>query len=60
MPLDPEIYRTDGDVVFFPVRHHSPVAARIVQQLIPQIQPSAIAIEGPSDFNDRLSEIFFL
>jgi Family of unknown function (DUF5682) len=58
MQLDPRIYQTDGDVIFFPVRHHSPVAARIVQQLIPQIQPTAIAIEGPSDFNDRLSELF--
>jgi Family of unknown function (DUF5682) len=58
MQLDPRIYQTDGEVVFFPVRHHSPAAARIVQQLIPQIQPTAIAIEGPSDFNDRLSELF--
>jgi Family of unknown function (DUF5682) len=58
MQLDPKIYRTDGEVIFFPVRHHSPVAARIVQQLIQQIRPTAIAIEGPSDFNDRLSELF--
>jgi hypothetical protein len=58
MQLDPKIYRTDGDVVFFPVRHHSPAAARIIQQLIQQIQPTAIAIEGPSDFNAQISELF--
>jgi hypothetical protein len=56
--IDPRIYQTDGDVVFFPVRHHSPAAARIVQQLIQQIQPTAIAIEGPSDFNEQISELF--
>jgi Family of unknown function (DUF5682) len=56
--LDPRIYQTDGDVVFFPVRHHSPAAARIVQQLIQEIKPTAIAIEGPSDFNAQISELF--
>jgi hypothetical protein len=56
--LDPRIYQIDGDVVFFPVRHHSPAAARIVQQLIQEIQPTAIAIEGPSDFNPQIPELF--
>jgi hypothetical protein len=56
--LDPRIYQVDGDVVFFPVRHHSPAAARIVRQLIQEIQPTAIAIEGPSDFNEQISELF--
>jgi hypothetical protein len=56
--LDPNIYQVDGDVVFFPVRHHSPAAARIVQQLIQEIKPTAIAIEGPSDFNEQISELF--
>jgi hypothetical protein len=58
MPLNSRIYQTDGDVVFFPVRHHSPAAARIVQQLIQEIQPTAIAIEGPSDFNAQISELY--
>jgi Family of unknown function (DUF5682) len=56
--IDPRIYQIDGDVVFFPVRHHSPAAARIVQQLIQQVQPTAIAIEGPSDFNEQIPELF--
>jgi Family of unknown function (DUF5682) len=58
MQLDPRIYQTNGDVIFFPVRHHSPAAARIVQQLIQEIKPTAIAIEGPSDFNPQISELF--
>jgi Family of unknown function (DUF5682) len=56
--LDPRIYQTDSDVVFFPVRHHSPAAARMVRQLIQQIQPTAIAIEGPSDFNEQIPELY--
>jgi Family of unknown function (DUF5682) len=58
LPLDSQIYRSDGDIVFFPVRHHSPAAARLVVQLIQELQPTAIAIEGPSDFNDRITELF--
>ncbi len=56
--IDPKIYQTNGAVVFFPVRHHSPAAARIIRQLIQEIQPTAIAIEGPSDFNEQISELF--
>ncbi len=58
LQLDSKIYQTDGNVVFFPVRHHSPAAARIIRQLIQEIKPTAIAIEGPSDFNAQISELF--
>jgi Family of unknown function (DUF5682) len=58
--IDPRIYQTNGAVVFFPVRHHSPAAARIIRQLIQEIQPTAIAIEGPSDFNEQISELFLV
>lgn len=55
--FDAGICQTDAPVVFFPVRHHSPACARLVRQLALEIQPSAILIEGPSDFGDRLSEL---
>jgi hypothetical protein len=58
MQIDPGIYQLDNDIVFFPVRHHSPAAARLVQQLVLEWQPSAIAIEGPSDFNKQISELY--
>jgi len=48
---------TTADVVYFPVRHHSPVCAFLVRQLIADIQPGAVLIEGPSDFNDHFSEL---
>jgi hypothetical protein len=52
------LYALDAAVIFFPVRHHSPAAARLLRQLIHDRQPAAILIEGPSDFNDRLDELF--
>lgn len=48
---------TTADVVYFPVRHHSPVCAFLVRQLIADMQPGAVLIEGPSDFNDHFSEL---
>jgi hypothetical protein len=45
-------------VIFFPVRHHSPTAARLVRDLIASLRPDAVLIEGPSDFNDRIGELF--
>jgi hypothetical protein len=47
-----------GRVVLFPVRHHSPAAARLVRQLIDRLKPAAVLIEGPSDFNPHLNELF--
>ncbi|MFM2431901.1 MAG: hypothetical protein RLZZ511_3114 [Cyanobacteriota bacterium] len=61
LPIDnTPLYSLDAEVIFFPVRHHSPAAARLLRQLIHDRQPAAILIEGPSDFNDRLHELFLL
>lgn len=56
--MRPEILDTGADVVFFPVRHHSPAAARIVRRLVSELRPRAVLVEGPSDFNDRVDELF--
>ncbi len=56
--IDRSLYTLDSDLIFFPVRHHSPTAAKLLRQLIDEIKPAAILIEGPSDFNDRISELF--
>lgn len=39
------------------VRHHSPACARLVADRIAKLRPSAVLIEGPADFNDRLGEL---
>jgi hypothetical protein len=58
MQFNPEIYTDiDAPILFFPVRHHSPTAARLIRQLIIDRPLAAVLIEGPSDFNDRLDEL---
>jgi len=39
------------------IRHHSPACARLVRDLIQTHKPTAVLIEGPSDFNQRLAEL---
>jgi len=39
----------DPGVLFFPVRHHSPVCSRHLARLIRQARPASIVIEGPDD-----------
>ncbi|NJK38139.1 MAG: hypothetical protein HC920_10510, partial [Oscillatoriales cyanobacterium SM2_3_0] len=55
--MNPDLLNLAAPVVFFPVRHHSPAAARFVQELIQRIQPVAVLIEGPFDFNSQLEEL---
>lgn len=55
--MNEEILRLDGPLVFFPVRHHSPAAARLVVQLARTLHPAAVLVEGPSDYNARLDEL---
>ncbi len=45
-------------VHFFPVRHHSPSCALAVRDYAMALKPDAILIEGPSEFNDQLPELF--
>jgi hypothetical protein len=52
------LLKTDGKVIYFPVRHHSPAAARILGDLIRRVRPKAVLIEGPSDFNDQFEELY--
>jgi hypothetical protein len=55
--FDRSLFSLDSDLIFFPVRHHSPTAARLLRQLIDDYNPAALLIEGPSDFNDRIAEL---
>lgn len=45
-------------VTFFPVRHHSPACARALQELALYLRPEIVLIEGPSDFNERIEELY--
>jgi hypothetical protein len=39
---------------FVPVRHHSPACAYALKQLIREVGPAAVLIEGPETFNDLI------
>src|SRR5262249_38725141 len=45
-------------VIFFPVRHHSPAGSRLLRDLAGRLKPGAVLIECPSDYNDRLDELY--
>ena len=46
-----------GSVRVIGVRHHSPACARLVAQAIARDRPQAVLVEGPSDFNPRMTEL---
>ena len=45
-------------VVFFPVRHHSPACARVLREVAQRVRPDVVLVEGPSDFNPHLDELY--
>lgn len=47
----------NAPILFFPVRHHSPACARLVQELIERVKPTAVLIEGPSNYNPYIDEL---
>lgn len=57
--LDTLINREDSlRVRFFPVRHYSPTSARMLREVAEAINPVAVLIEGPSDFNEQIEELY--
>src|SRR3569623_836275 len=58
MPCDAaDLCDLSARVVLFPVRHHSPTAARLVAGLIRSSRPGAVLIECASDYNGRLDAL---
>lgn len=61
--LDIERVKADADRVlaeelyWFPVRHHSPAAARHVRAAIRARKPKLVLIEGPSDASDMIKHL---
>lgn len=50
-------FRTDKNLVFFPVRHHSPACSFHLTRLIREYQPDCILIEGPVEANDQIGAL---
>ncbi len=55
--MNPRILSTDEKVFFFPVRHHSPAAALLIEKYIRETRPAAVLIEGPADFNPQMAQL---
>ena len=47
IPFDP-----DAPVLYYPIRHHSPVCAWHLEKLIERYRPDCILVEGPENAND--------
>lgn len=54
-PVRTGLERLDADGIYFaPVRHHSPACALALRQLIREVRPAAVLIEGPDEFDQLL------
>ncbi|MCI8650477.1 MAG: hypothetical protein HFG20_10230 [Anaerotruncus sp.] len=49
-----QTYNLSSDVVYFPVRHHSPACAYHLLETVRLYQPDAVLVEGPSDAGQLL------
>lgn len=49
-----EAFSPDNQVLYFPIRHHSPVCSYHLQEMIKTYQPDCILIEGPESANELL------
>ncbi|MGH6650432.1 MAG: DUF5682 family protein [Sphingopyxis sp.] len=48
---DPVLFDRDRELWVAPIRHHSPACAAHLERLIEEVQPAAILVEGPCDFD---------
>src|SRR5687768_5024297 len=45
------------ELYWFPVRHHSPAAARFLEHALRERRPKVVFIEGPAEANDLVAHI---
>lgn len=48
---DPVIHQAERQLWIVPIRHHSPACAAHLERLIDEVEPAAILVEGPCDFD---------
>jgi len=51
------VFDLNKDIVFFPIRHHSPACSYHVERAIELYKPDCILIEGPSDTDSLIPHI---
>ncbi|MCY6371679.1 DUF5682 family protein [Clostridium ganghwense] len=50
-------FNLQENIVYFPVRHHSPACSFHLKKVIDEYNPEIILIEGPSNANDLISSL---
>lgn len=53
----PPAYAAHPELIWAPIRHHSPHCAWQVRRLIEAVRPDVVLIEGPSEANDLLPHL---
>lgn len=53
----PRLHDPQRNLWIVPIRHHSPACAAHLQRLLDAIEPAAILVEGPCDFDPLISQI---
>lgn len=48
---DPVVHDPERQLWVVPIRHHSPACAAHLERLIEEVEPAAILVEGPCDFD---------
>jgi hypothetical protein len=48
---DPVVHHAERQLWVVPIRHHSPACAAHLERLIEEVNPTAILVEGPCDFD---------
>ena len=51
---EPAALNLDGPVLYFPIRHHSPVCAWHLERAIEAYRPDCILVEGPENANELI------
>jgi len=51
------LFDTKRNLLFFPIRHHSPACALHLREALRSIRPAAVLIEGPVDFEPLIGEL---
>lgn len=51
---DPVVHHADRQLWVVPIRHHSPACAAHLERLIAEVEPAAILVEGPCDFDRHI------
>ena len=53
----PPLHDAARDLWVVPVRHHSPACAAHLERLIAEVQPAAVLVEGPCDFDPLIDAL---